>query len=77
MYLSKSKIQKYKQCKKYLWLAENNPTFEETNDISEIIIEQGNEFGSLIKNNFCNRITILISYEIKSKRLQMLTYYVN
>ena len=61
MYLSKSKLQKYKQCKKYLWLAENNPTLEETNDISEIIMEQGNEFGSLIKKNYHN------TFDIKEK----------
>ncbi len=63
-YLSKSKLQKHKQCKKYFWLAENNPTLEETNDISEIIMEQGNEFGSLIKKNFYN------TFDIKEKNIQ-------
>lgn len=64
MYLSKSKLQKHKQCKKYLWLAENNPTLEETNDISEIIMEQGNEFGSLIKKNYHN------TFDIEEKNIQ-------
>ena len=64
MYLSKSKLQKHKKCKKYFWLAENNPTLEETNETSEIIMHQGNEFGSLIKNNFCN------TFEIKEKNIQ-------
>ncbi len=64
MFLSKSKLQKHRQCPKYLWLAENNPTLEETNDISEIIMEQGNVFGSLIKNNFYN------TFDIKEKNIQ-------
>ena len=65
MYLTKSKIQKYKQCKKQLWLSENKPTLDETNDISKIIMNQGSEFGSIIKENFSNVFDIK---EINTKR---------
>ena len=54
MYLTKSKIQKYKQCQKQLWLSENKSTLDKTSDISKIIMDQGSTFGSLIKNNFSN-----------------------
>ena len=66
-FLSKSKIQKHRQCKKQLWLSENSPILSENNDISEIIMSQGNEFGSLIKKNYKN------SYEIRKEKLQKLS----
>ena len=65
MYLTKSKIQKYKQCQKQLWLSENKPTLDETSEISKIIMNQGSEFGSLIKENFSNVSDIK---EINTKR---------
>ena len=60
-FLSKSKIQKHKQCKKQLWLSENKPVLSENSDISEIIMSQGSEFGTLIKANYKN------SYDIEEK----------
>ena len=65
MYLTKSKIQKYKQCQKQLWLSENKPTLDKTSDISKIIMTQGSQFGSLIKDNFSNVFDIK---EINTKR---------
>ncbi|MDC0531258.1 DUF2779 domain-containing protein [Alphaproteobacteria bacterium] len=59
--LSKSKIQKHKQCKKQLWLSENRAVLSENSDISEIIMSQGSEFGDLIKANYKN------SYDIEEK----------
>ena len=60
-FLSKSTIQKHRQCKKQLWLSENSPVLSENNDISKIIMSQGSEFGSLIKINYKN------SYEIEER----------
>ena len=66
MYLTKSKIQKIKQCQKQLWLSENKPTLDETSEISKIIMNQGSEFGSLIKENFSN------VFDIKEIQLEQL-----
>ena len=60
-FLSKSKVQKHRQCKKQLWLSENKHFLSEDNEISKIIMSQGSEFGSLIKINYKN------SYEIKER----------
>ena len=60
-FLSKSKIQKHRQCKKQLWLSEKKPILSENSDISEIIMSQGSEFGNLIKENYKN------SYDIEER----------
>ena len=60
-FLSKSKVQKHRQCKKQLLLSENKHFLSEDNEISKIIMSQGSEFGSLIKINYKN------SYEIKER----------
>ena len=60
-FLSKSKIQKHRQCKKQLWLSQNKPFLSEDTEISKIIMSQGSEFGSLIKINYKN------SYEIEER----------
>ena len=57
-FLSKSKIQKHRQCKKQLWLSEKKPILSENSDISEIIMSQGSEFGNLIKENYKNSYDI-------------------